>query len=104
MDFGRMGTIEYVGIMTEEEMKSMIGKNVWLDEPLGKHSEVELWFEEGEFVEKSDDQDLINKLLEIFPSRLISGFNLPEYVKEMMEYEWCEKCDMHIDDCECEEE
>lgn len=38
LDYGRMGVLQGTFEATEEEVKAAIGKTVWWDEELGKHS------------------------------------------------------------------
>ena len=81
-DCGRMGVIESLCLMTTEQVNWLTGQYVYLDEPLGKHSEIRLDFEDGEWEVLNDNPIVIDALLEIFPDKLLSGFNLYEYTKE----------------------
>lgn len=61
-DFGRMGELDALLIMTEQQFKDMSGSTVYLGERLGKHSSVEADLCPENFKIVTDDQDFIDKL------------------------------------------
>lgn len=79
LDCGRMGSLEGVFIATEEELNKIQGKNIYFGEVLGKHSEVDIVFDRDELDVKSEDQDFISKLEDVFGSPTISGYNPLDY-------------------------
>lgn len=86
-EVGRMGRLEGLFIATQEEVDNAIGKHLSFGEVLGKHSDIEgeLW--KTEITVRSEDQDLIQKLEEIFEGRNISGYNPLDYLPEEEEEE-----------------
>ena len=72
---GRMGTLDGLFIAEESDVNAIIGKNIYFGEVLGKHSEIYGMLEESDLEVKSDDQDFINKFVEIMGDGTISGFN-----------------------------
>ena len=74
-DCGRMGSVDGIFTTTREELDSIIGKEIYFGEILGKHSEIIVSIEESNFEIKSEDQDFINKLEDIFGAGTVSGYN-----------------------------
>jgi hypothetical protein len=72
---GRMGKLDGLFIAYQEEIDELIGKNVYFGEVLGKHSEITGIIEKEEIKEISNDQELINKLEELFGSDTLCGIN-----------------------------
>ena len=72
---GRMGTLDGLFVAEEAEVNAIIGKEIYFGEVLGKHSEIYGRLDEIDLEVKSDDQDFINKLVEIIGDNTISGFN-----------------------------
>lgn len=60
-DCGRQGHVKSLFVSDDETIKSNIGKNIYLGEILGKHSEIYGTFDEGDIKELSQDQDFIKK-------------------------------------------
>ena len=48
-DCGRQGSLDGLFVATEEDIKSIIGKNIYFGEVLGKHSEIVGEVEDGDF-------------------------------------------------------
>ena len=63
MDCGRMGMLS--GTFVTESLKPILGKRVYFGEVLGKHSEIEGVLDEGDFTLLTNDQDFINKFVEL---------------------------------------
>ena len=78
-DCGRMGHLESIFVAEEEEVKDVIGRDVYFGEVLGKHSEVGGVIEENEITVLSDDQDFVKKFIEIMGDGTISGHNPLDY-------------------------
>ena len=79
---GRMGDLEGLFIAEENEVKKLIGKEIYFGEVLGKHSEIYGDLEEKDITVKSDDQEFIAKLREIIGRDTISGYNPINYYEE----------------------
>jgi hypothetical protein len=79
---GRMGDVE--GLFTEEKsnVDRHIGKEVYFGEILGKHSEVYGTLNEDDLEIISEDQDFVEKFVDIMGFGTISGYNPIEYIEE----------------------
>lgn len=77
-DCGRMGDLEGLFITTEDELKSWYGREVYFGEVLGKHSEID----ESDFTIKSDDQEFIAKIEELFGEQHLYGFYPGDYISD----------------------
>lgn len=71
----RGGTLEGLFVATEEQLAKCLGKEIYLGEVLGKHSEVSVNFNREDFVVRSEDQEFINKLIQVMGSYDIAGYN-----------------------------
>lgn len=80
VDYGRQGNVTGMFVTTKDKL-SEIG-TVHFGEILGKHSEVSIDFIPDYFKVKSEDQDFIDKLVEIIGSTTISGYNPLDYLEE----------------------
>lgn len=78
-DCGRMGDVESVFIADKDEVAKVIGKEIYFGEILGKHSEIYGTLDEGDLTIKSEDQDFIQKCIEVFGMGTISGYNPLSY-------------------------
>ena len=78
---GRMGELDGLFIITEDELKSWYGREAYFGEVLGKHSEIDGMIEESDFTIKSDDQEFIAKIEELLGDHL-SGFYPGDYIDE----------------------
>ncbi len=83
-DFGRDGYLEGLFIASKSDVEGAIGKTAYFGEVLGKHSDISLELEEGDFEIKSEDKDLIVGLHDAFgcTSFLLSGYNPLDYIDE----------------------
>ena len=79
IDCGRHGEIDGLFVATQEEIDSAIGRNVFFDEPLGKHSAIAGIIEPGEITLVTDDQHTI-KTLEAITGKTICGYNPLDYI------------------------
>ena len=79
LDCGRMGYLDGLFVATEEDIKMIIGKDIYFGEVLGKHSDVIITLKKEDLTIKSDDQIFINKLVEIIDDTIISGYSPLEY-------------------------
>ena len=77
-----MGELNGLFVAEETDIKTLIGKNIYFGEVLGKHSEIFGDLEESDLTIKSQDQDFILKLLEIIGRDTISGFNPFDFYEE----------------------
>lgn len=80
-DCGTKGNVESVFIAEEENVKKLIGKEVYFGEVLGKHSEIYGILKNEDLKIMSEDQGLIVKL-ENFFGEAIAGLNPLDYIKE----------------------
>lgn len=74
-DFGRMGELDALVIMSEQQFKNMSGSSVYLGEQLGKHSEVEADLSPENFKVVCDDQEFIANL-----RKYVTHPNYPNHV------------------------
>ncbi len=74
----RGGTLEGVFIADDANMPRLYGKDIYLGEVMGKHSEVSIRFSEGDFKILSDNQPFIEAFEEIVG---YSGYNPFEYLR-----------------------
>lgn len=81
-DCGRGGYVSSVFICTEQELDQLFNKELYFGEILGKHSEIYGTADADDFKVLSNDQDFINKCLEIFGDKTISGHNPLHYVRD----------------------
>jgi hypothetical protein len=88
-DQGRGYDAEGLFVASEEELKPMLGRDIYFGEICGKHSEVTLSFDMEDFTIKSDDQGFIEQLIAIVGggSRSISGYNPLEYFEDQRDDE-----------------
>lgn len=86
-DCGRQGNLEGLFVATENEIKEVIGKDVYFGEVLGKHSEIYGTIEENDIKKIDLDYKTVEKVEKVLGDTW-SGFNPFEYV----EYE-CGKCE-----------
>jgi len=82
IDCGRMGNVTGLFVADKETVEQTIGKYIYFGEVLGKHSEVAGALEEADLKIKSEDQDFIQKLVEIIGGNNISGYNPLDYLPE----------------------
>lgn len=89
-DCGRMGSLTGIFTAEEESLQELIGKYMYFGEVLGKHSEIDGNLSAQDFTVKSEDQDFINKLIEVFGEGTISGTNPFDYYdpEEDEEEQW----------------
>ena len=69
------GTLCGIFLATDEEIESMLGKEIYMGEVAGKHSEVQWTVEEGEIELFSDDEYVISHIKPF-------GYNPFEYLDE----------------------
>lgn len=81
-DCGRSGEINGLFIAEKAAIDAAIGKYVYLGEVLGKHSEVYGNINEEDITIVSEDQTIVELLLNLFEDGTISGFNPLEYIEE----------------------
>lgn len=82
LNCGRMGDVESLFVSTKEEIEKSLGKNICFGEILGKHSDINDNLSLNNLTIVSEDQDFINKLVEILGSKTISGNNPLNYMDE----------------------
>lgn len=80
-DCGRQGDVEGLFVATENEVKDLIGKEVYFGEILGKHSEVYGAIEEGEITKLDLDSETVEKVTKLLGDTW-SGYNPLQYLPE----------------------
>ena len=81
LDYGRSGYLEGLFIAEEDEIKNLIGKEVYFGEVLGKHSEVYDDMTEEMFTVIDVPSEVVS-ILEEKVGANISGYNPLEYYEE----------------------
>jgi hypothetical protein len=79
-DCGRKGELFGLFVATEAEIKSIIGKQVYFGEVLGKHSEIFGTIEEGEIIKIDVDLETVEKVSKILGNTW-AGFNPLNYLE-----------------------
>lgn len=92
-DCGRQGSVEGIFVATQEEVEKAIGNYVYFGEILGKHSDIGGTLDSEDLTVVSNDQDFINKYVDIFGADG-TGYNPLHYIQ-------CSECDNPLDDCYC---
>jgi hypothetical protein len=83
IDCGRSGDIDGLFVCEQEDLYKLLDTEIYLGEVLGKHSQVSIKFKSLDDLDiKSNDQDFIAKLLDLFPGETLSGFNPFHYLRE----------------------
>jgi hypothetical protein len=84
VDYGRHGDLSGVFVAEQEDVKNLIGKEIYFGEVLGKHSEVILKLKEEHLTEVTTDE----KFIELFEKYdLSNGYNPFDYYEENEEDE-----------------
>lgn len=92
-DYGRCGNAEGLFIATEEEIDKFIDrKNISFGEVLGKHSEVDVYFEKGKNLECLNVSiSTVLELLNALNRRSISGLYPFQYINQQVKCDICDK-------------
>jgi hypothetical protein len=77
-----MGMLEGLFVAEESDMDALMGKEIYFGEVLGKHSEIFGPLEERDITIKNDDEDFINKLVDVIGGESISGYNPFDYYED----------------------
>lgn len=81
VDFGRMGIVSGAFIEKKKEVSLLVGKNVFLGDALGKHSDVSITIENEHLTLITDDIDLLEFLKKENGSKNIAGYNPLDYLE-----------------------
>lgn len=81
-DCGRMGNLEGIFVADQEEVKKLIGKEIYFGEVLGKHSEIYGNLDDEDLKVLTTDQEFITKFIEIMGEGTVSGYNPLDYYEE----------------------
>lgn len=79
-DCGRMGEVDGLFITTKEALEAAYEKEVYFGEILGKHSEVYGTLDREDITILTEDQDFIEKFIEIMGDGTVSGYNPLSYI------------------------
>jgi hypothetical protein len=85
--YGRAGKLEGLFITTPEDLAKVCKTTIYFGEVLGKHSEVEMDFEMGDFKLLSTNEFYIRTLQRKFDtnSHTLMGYNPVEYLRDQEE-------------------
>ena len=75
-DYGRMGNLQAVFMAEQAEVEKYYGCEAYLDEPLGKYSEVSVPIDPDTFVVHEIDENTVKVLQNVFGSNHIAGCDL----------------------------
>lgn len=79
VDFGRMGELEGIFFAHEEDLKALVGKEIYLGDVLGRHSDIDITFNMN-MVTLVDMDDSVNRIVrDAVGSDTLSGINPLEY-------------------------
>ena len=78
-DCGRMGELNGIFIADSKDVESVIGKEVYFGEVLGKHSDIYGTIDEDEIKLITDDPEIVSLMEE---NNISTGFNPLDYVEE----------------------
>ena len=79
-DCGRMGSVDGMFVTTKAALEAAYGKDVYFGEILGKHSDIYGTLDENDIEIVTEDQDFIEKFIEILGDGDISGYNPLSYL------------------------
>lgn len=99
-DYGRRGDVEGLFIATEEEIDKFLDKqNISFGEVLGKHSEVDVYFEKGKNLECLNvSTSTVLELLNALDRRCISGLYPFQYISQQVKCNICDRVADFYDD------
>lgn len=86
-DCVRMGSLDGKFLLDQEKwdkLQGLIGKDIYFGEVLGKHSDVRIFLEKDMLNIVTDDQDFLNKAIDLGVD-LNSGFNPLNYYGDGLE-------------------
>jgi len=86
-DFGRMGSLDGVFFATDEEHDRFMGRSAYESDILGKHSEVEMSFNEETVEEIPLSEITIEEMFEVLGAH-ISGISPMEYFEQFEDEEY----------------
>jgi len=81
-DCGRMGEVNGMFVTDKATLEAAYGKDVYFGEILGKHSEVYGTLDKEDIAILTEDQDFIDKFIEIIGNGTISGYNPLSHMQE----------------------
>jgi hypothetical protein len=94
-DVGRGYEAEGVFVADEKEVEAAMGKTADFGEICGKHSEISIDLKPEYFTVISTDRSFIEKILEVFGGKTVSGHNPLKCIR-------CEKCGEFPEYCGCQ--
>jgi len=83
-DFGRMGSLDGMFFATDDEYTYFMGKTIWENDILGKHSQVQLDFDKTTVTEVKLSQTTIDEMFAVLGSH-ISGISPMDYFDQWQE-------------------
>ncbi len=81
-DYYRQGDLSAILIVDEDELKDAVGKEVCMDEVLGKHSEVVYTIDEEDFTPIEIPQDALDSIVAVVGDGTFVGTNPLDYLEE----------------------
>jgi hypothetical protein len=82
-DCGRMGNLSGIFIHNKDTVHTIYGKHIGFGDVLGKHSNIHGTVEESDITLLTDDQDFINKAIEV--GLVSTGYNPFDYYEEFID-------------------
>ena len=84
-DYGRMGDLDGVFIADETDLKWFMGAEVWVNDVLGKHSEIQVTFNENTVKELAVSEQAVQELFDVL-GKDVSG--MTPYSLDYLIEEW----------------
>lgn len=84
-DYGRMGDLDGVFIADETDLKWFMGAEVWVYDVLGKHSEIQVSFNENTVKELAVSEQAVQELFDVL-GKDVSG--MTPYSLDYLIEEW----------------
>lgn len=82
VDYGRSGEIEGLFAASEEDITGSYGRDVYLGEVLGKHSDVCFELEESMITKLDVSPDIVQTIVAAVGDVTLSGYNPLEYIDD----------------------
>lgn len=87
-DYGRMGSIEGLLILTDEQIEKYKNAELWWDELLGKHSEGYFNFSDETLIPLDIPEDIVEILYKKLGNVLSGPFDLEYFDEQIQESEY----------------
>lgn len=81
-EYGRMGSLSSMFFATDMQIETLKQHSIYLDDVLGKHSEVEVYFNDKNLVELKLSQSTINELQTVVGDFISGDFYPFDYMDQ----------------------